>query len=202
VPTHREDPWQRDTRAGEPGPWGRDVRAGDTRAGEPGLWGRDVRAGDSRAGEPGPWGRDVRASGPRSGPPAAARQWAWALLAIAGVLAIAAGRGGPPSTPAAATPTPRPAAAPERLGVLAVRSRPLPGRRVLVWGAAHSRFRAEIGLRVHVGGVRIKPPRRVPLGADGLFESVVTVPRRLAGRSIDVKVDMYVGDGRRGTRRG
>ena len=134
---------------------------------------------------------------PRSGPPAAARQWAWALLVIAGVLAIAAGRGGPPHARTAATPAPSPAAAqqPVRFGVLAVRSRPLDSRRVLVWGSARSPGRASIGLRVHVGGIRIKPPRRVPLGSDGLFESVVTVPRRLAGRPIDVKVDMYVGGG-------
>jgi hypothetical protein len=125
------------------------------------------------------------------------RQWAWALLAVAGVLAIAAGRGGPPTPAPAATHTPAPAAAPapERFGVLAVRSRKLPGRRVLVWGAARAPVHAEIGLRVHVGGIRIEPPPRVPLGDDGLFESVVTIPRRLAGRPIDVKVDMYVGGG-------
>jgi hypothetical protein len=131
---------------------------------------------------------------PRSGPPAVARQWAWALLVIAGVLAIAAGRGGPPH--ASSPRPPAPAVAPEqppRLGVLAVRSRALDSRRVLVWGSAHSPVRASIGLRVHVGGIRIRPPRHVPLGRDGLFESVVTIPRRLEGRPIDVKVDMYVG---------
>ena len=134
---------------------------------------------------------------PRSGPPAAARQWAWALLVIAGVLAIAAGRGGPPHAPPSARPAPPPAASPQPapLGVIAVRSRTLDTRRVLVWGAARSPVRASIGVRVHVGGVRIRPPRRVPLGADGLFESVVTIPRRLAGRPIDIKVDMYVGGG-------
>jgi hypothetical protein len=152
VPTHRDHPWERDARAGEPA---------------------------------------------RSGPPAAVRQWAWALLAIAGVLAIVAGRGAPPSASPAATPTPPPAAAPppERFGVLAVRSRALAGHRVLVWGAARSPVRASIGLRVHVGGVRIEPPRRVPLGADGLFESVVRIPPDLVGRPVDVKVDMYVGGG-------
>jgi hypothetical protein len=46
----------------------------------------------------------------------------------------------------------------------------------------------------------LKDPRHVPLGDDGLFESVVTIPRRLSGRPIDVKVDMYVG--RRATARG
>jgi hypothetical protein len=139
----------------------------------------------------------------RSGPPAAARHWAWALLAIAGVLAIAAGHGRPPH----GAPVPKPAATPrpvpaERWGVLAVRSRTLDSRRVLVWGSARAPVRASIGLRVHVGGIRIKDPRHVPLGDDGLFESVVTIPRRLSGRRIGVKADMYVGAGRRATGRG
>lgn len=132
----------------------------------------------------------------RSGPPAAARQWAWALLAIAGVLAIAAGRSGPPRIAPSPTPIATPRAAPaERWGVFAVRSRHLGARRVLVWGSARAPGRAAIGLRVRIGGIRVAPPPHVPLGADGLFESVVRIPRRLAGRPVDVKVDLYVGEG-------
>jgi hypothetical protein len=147
-----------------------------------------------------PWERDARTGEPPRAANAA-RPWAWALMAIAGVLAIAAAWGGPPHNRPAGTPTPTAAppaaAAVPAFAVHAVRSHPLGGNRVLVWGSASAPVRASIGLRVRVGGVPIREPRHVPLGDDGLFEVVVRIPPRLAGRRLHVTVDMYVGSTQR-----
>jgi hypothetical protein len=147
-----------------------------------------------------PWERDARTGEPARAANAA-RPWAWALMAIAGVLAIAAAWGGPPHARPAAPPTPTVTPAPtapiRAFAVHAVRSHPLGGNRVLVWGSASAPVRASIGLRVRVGGVRIREPRHVPLGEDGLFEAIVRIPPRLAGRRLHVIVDMYVGSTQR-----
>ena len=136
-----------------------------------------------------PWERDARVGG-RERPPlvgvavSRTRWWAWAVLVvIAALVMVSTGSPSPGAPRNAARFVCRGVVAPTapvgRAGVAIAAG----GRaKTSVWGSASAPPGATVRVHVRVSGQQAEIARRVCVGADGLFEAIVRVPR-LDGRT-------------------